>query len=78
MSSTSQYRDYAESMPAAEGGEVQILDNSSSRRIFPVVLHDMLHQIEHENMSHIVGWQAHGRCFKVRKQEQFVEHILPQ
>lgn len=41
---------------------------------FPFKLHEMLKKHEFEDM---VAWQPHGRCFMIRKVEQFVEDVLP-
>jgi len=68
------YRDFANAEPSADKAP------SGERRAggnFPVRLHYLLMQIENDNLSHIVSWQTHGRCFVVHKQDQFVKQILP-
>ncbi len=46
---------------------------------FPMKLHNMLNHIAlHENeLSDIVSWQPHGRCFCVKKIKEFTEDVLP-
>lgn len=44
---------------------------------FPEKLHVMLSSVEHDGNSHIVSWQAHGRCFVVHKPKEFVSTVMP-
>ena len=46
---------------------------------FPTKLHNMLDHIdEHESeLSSIVSWQPHGRCFLVKDIKQFTKDVLP-
>jgi len=46
---------------------------------FPMKLYEMLDQIEkyETELSPIVSWQPHGRCFVVRKVKYFSETVLP-
>jgi hypothetical protein len=46
---------------------------------FPTKLHNMLdHIAEHEpELSSIVSWQPHGRCFLVKKIKNFTSEVLP-
>ena len=44
---------------------------------FPEKLHYMLSRVDAEDVSHIVSWQPHGRCFIVHKPQQFVEQVMP-
>ena len=46
---------------------------------FPTKLHDMLNHIAlHETeLSDIISWQPHGRCFLVKKPKQFTKSVLP-
>ena len=44
---------------------------------FTLKLFDMLRSIEEDNMSHIVSWQPHGRCFAVHIPKLFVEEVMP-
>lgn len=39
---------------------------------FPVKLHEMLHDLEEDELDHIITWQPHGRCFVVHKSAEFV------
>jgi HSF-type DNA-binding len=48
----------------------------SRRKIFPERLFRMLDQVDGQGLSHIVGWQPHGRCFFVGDREAFVS-LLP-
>jgi len=43
---------------------------------FPIKLHEMLNSVEEEGLSHIVSWQPHGRCFIIRKSEEFEKQLL--
>lgn len=45
--------------------------------IFPVKLHHALTQIEKDGLDYIIGWLPHGRSFKVHKQQEFIDIILP-
>lgn len=40
-------------------------------------LHVMLSSVERDGNSHIVSWQAHGRCFVVHKPKEFVSTVMP-
>jgi len=72
------YQDHAADTPSTETCEVVPKRNHSRvGGTFPVRLYDMIQQVESENLSHIVGWQPHGRSFKVRNQEKFVSILLP-
>lgn len=44
---------------------------------FPARLHYVLDDVHADGMSHIIGWQPHGRCFIVLDQQLFFEKILP-
>mmetsp|Transcript_19756 Transcript_19756/g.40358 ORF Transcript_19756/g.40358 Transcript_19756/m.40358 type:complete len:157 (+) Transcript_19756:346-816(+) len=43
---------------------------------FPTELHMVLSIAENDGFDDIVSWQAHGRCFSVRKKQEFVDKIL--
>lgn len=43
---------------------------------FPLKLHDMLENVQHDGYEDIVSWQQHGRCFIVHKPKEFVK-LLP-
>jgi HSF-type DNA-binding len=51
----------------------QPMDN----RNFPARLHQCLTELERQGLGHIVSFQPHGRCFVVRKQQEFVDQVLP-
>lgn len=40
-------------------------------------LHEMLEDAEKEGHQHIVSWQPHGRAFRIHKEKEFVEQIMP-
>ena len=44
---------------------------------FPIVLHRVIAAVQADGLSHIFGWQPHGRAFLIHKPRQFVELILP-
>jgi len=46
---------------------------------FPMKLHNMLNHIAlyETELSSIVSWQPHGRCFRVKKIKDFTEKVLP-
>jgi HSF-type DNA-binding len=50
---------------------------STADERFPSKLHQMLSAIEKSGMSHIVGYQSHGRCFMIHRQKEFVKDIIP-
>lgn len=68
------YQDHAADTPPST-----VLSRKYSRvgGTFPIRLYNMIQQVETENLSHIVGWQPHGRSFKVRDHEKFVDILLP-
>lgn len=41
---------------------------------FPVKLHNLL---ESNEWSDIISWQPHGRCFVIRKPEEFINTVMP-
>jgi hypothetical protein len=40
-------------------------------------LYEMLEDSEKEGHQHIVSWQPHGRAFRIHKEEEFVQQIMP-
>lgn len=44
---------------------------------FPIVLHRVIAAVQADGLSHVFGWQPHGRAFLIHKPRQFVEIILP-
>jgi hypothetical protein len=48
-----------------------------SSQTFPMKLHAMLDRIEADGYGDVIGWQAHGRCFCIRKTKEFVDYIMP-
>ena len=43
---------------------------------FPDTLYKMLKESAEGNLEDVVSWQPHGRCFIVRKPNEFVEKIM--
>ena len=68
------YRDFSNAQDEAENGR---LPCPSLDRNFVEKLHHLLSDMERENLSHLAGWQPHGRCFVVRKMDMFEDRILP-
>eukprot|EP00934_Nitzschia_sp_Nitz4_P009108 Nitzschia sp. Nitz4//scaffold59_size112058//10313//11908//NITZ4_004097-RA/size112058-snap-gene-0.25-mRNA-1//1//CDS//3329555087//9098//frame0 len=76
------YRDYSEERPNPEeedllGPPSSVSAVRDSSRTFPLKLHETLTQIEIDGLSDIVGWLPHGRSFKIHKQKEFADEILP-
>jgi hypothetical protein len=76
------YRDHSGENPLPE--ELDLLIGSSStssartpNAAFPLKLHETLTQIENNGHGDIIGWMPHGRSFKIHKQKEFAEIILP-
>ena len=44
---------------------------------FPMKLHEVLEQVELDDLAHVISWQPHGRCFIIRKPKEFVDHVMP-
>jgi len=44
---------------------------------FPIKLHAVLDQVEADGLSHVISWQAHGRCFLIHNPKEFVDHVMP-
>lgn len=47
------------------------------RKIFPIVLHELLSDVEMTGQTDIISWQPHGRCFIVHDTDAFVQQFLP-
>lgn len=73
------YRDFSQELPRSD--ELDLLSRTAPSRTpnaaFPLKLHETLRQIEIDGLDSIIGWQPHGRSFKIRKQKEFVDVILP-
>ena len=75
------YRDYSSEPPTP--GEEKFMAgivHKASRApnaSFPVKLHETLTQIENDGYGDIIGWLPHGRSFKIHKQKEFSEIVLP-
>ena len=48
-----------------------------SKMPFPWKVQIMLDDVEREGKSHIVSWLSHGRSFRIHRQDEFVDEILP-
>ena len=73
------YRDFAQETPLPDERHL-VGPNAPFRSptaAFPLKLHETLTVIELAGLSHIIGWLPHGRSFKIFKQKEFVESILP-
>jgi hypothetical protein len=40
-------------------------------------IHEMLEDAEKEGNQDIVSWQPHGRAFRIHKEQEFVENVMP-
>ena len=73
------YRDHSHEVPLPE--ELDLVGPKASARTlnaaFPLKLHEILSQIEADGHDDIIGWLPHGRSFKIHKQKEFVDKILP-
>lgn len=67
------YRDHSQEQPDED--EIDFVKTPNAA--FPVKLHETLTQIENDGLDSIVGWLPHGRSFKIKKQKEFVDIILP-
>mmetsp|Transcript_8154 Transcript_8154/g.11746 ORF Transcript_8154/g.11746 Transcript_8154/m.11746 type:complete len:859 (-) Transcript_8154:1336-3912(-) len=52
--------------------------SGGSQPSFPVKLHELLSEIEADGYGFILSWLPHGRSFKIHKQQEFLDVILPQ
>ena len=72
------YSDYSSEQPLPEERDCWALSTrTTSSPVFPLKLHETLTQIESDGYDHIIGWLPHGRSFKIFKQKEFTEIILP-
>lgn len=73
------YHDYSTEAP--KNGEEYLVRPEAPLRTpnaaFPLKLHETLTIIEQDGLDHVIGWMPHGRSFKIHKQQQFVEEVLP-
>ena len=73
------YRDHSHEAPLPE--ELDLVGPKAPTRTpnaaFPLKLHEILSQIETDGQDDIIGWLPHGRSFKIYKQKEFVDKILP-
>jgi hypothetical protein len=51
--------------------------NGIEQLAFPLKLHILLDNVEAKELSHIVSWQSHGRAFKIHKEREFVDKVMP-
>jgi hypothetical protein len=74
------YRDHSGEKPQPEEQDLVVIGSSNNRTpnaAFPLKLHETLTQIETDGHGDIIGWMPHGRSFKIHKQKEFAEIILP-
>ena len=73
------YRDHSHEVPLPE--ELDLVGPKAPDRTpnaaFPLKLHEILSQIEADGHDDIIGWLHHGRSFKIHKQKEFVDTVLP-
>ena len=76
------YQDFSDEVPTEEENSSLLSALSSAAEKtpnapFPLKLHETLLEIERDGYDDIVGWLPHGRSFKIHKQQEFVQLILP-
>mmetsp|Transcript_49074 Transcript_49074/g.55557 ORF Transcript_49074/g.55557 Transcript_49074/m.55557 type:complete len:856 (+) Transcript_49074:58-2625(+) len=72
------YRDYSNEQPQPQERDCWALSTrTTSSPVFPLKLHETLTQIEKDGYDDIIGWHPHGRSFKIHKQKEFTDIILP-
>lgn len=72
------YSDYSNELPLPEERDCWAMSTrTTSTPVFPLKLHETLTQIEKDGLDDIIGWLPHGRSFKIHKQKEFTEIILP-
>jgi hypothetical protein len=74
------YQDHSAEKPQPEEQDLVVIGSSNNRTpnaAFPLKLHETLTQIETDGHGDIIGWMPHGRSFKIHKQKEFAEIILP-
>jgi hypothetical protein len=72
------YRDYSNEQPQPEERDCWALSTrTTSSPVFPLKLHETLTQIDKDGYDDIIGWLPHGRSFKIHKQKEFTDIILP-
>jgi len=69
--------DYHDHFKDVDDGSLEPVARGGVATPFPIKLHEILGQIEHDGYGHVVSWQPHGRCFVVHKPKEFVKHIMP-
>jgi hypothetical protein len=78
------YRDHSKDIPLNDE-DFEIMryfaaaGNQKTLRVvrFPLLLHMLLLFTESEGYSHIISWQVHDRAFKIHKDKEFSEKVLP-
>lgn len=55
----------------------EAIDNNRGDGTYALRLYEMLEDAEREGHQHIVSWQPHGRAFRIHKEKEFVEQIMP-
>jgi HSF-type DNA-binding len=68
------YVDYAEQDDACSLHKVRLY---GMKMPFPARLHAVLFKIEEDDLSSVVSWQPHGRCFLIHKPKEFCSVIMP-
>ena len=44
---------------------------------FPLLLHNMLSQVEQDGLAHIFSWMPNGKAIKIHDKKAFIETIIP-
>jgi HSF-type DNA-binding len=71
------YRDFSQDVPP-HGDHREKNTLATSNSAFPIKLHETLTQIANDGFDHVIGWLSHGRSFKIYRNYEFVEVVLPQ
>ena len=71
------YTDHAYDRPTPTDGAL-VLAGKAANTAFPIKLHEILNKVEKDGYNHVISWQPHGRSFKIHKQDEFAQLILPQ
>ena len=70
------YTDHSSQCETTDDGALMLVGKSYNTA-FPIKLHEALQCIEEYGSDRIISWQPHGRSFKIHKQKEFEQIILP-
>mmetsp|Transcript_13523 Transcript_13523/g.20593 ORF Transcript_13523/g.20593 Transcript_13523/m.20593 type:complete len:619 (-) Transcript_13523:252-2108(-) len=82
---THNYHDHANDPPGTfldpasmqKGGDSLPKKKGGVAEPFPFKMHRVLDQIESEGLAYVIGWQIHGRAFKIYDATAFVNNVMP-